>query len=192
MNPILRAFGLLVDPQTEWAKIAKEPDDPAYLMIGYTALLALIPTVCGFLGACVIGSIVPGVGPVRAPMFDGALGAIFGYLESLALVLLLGLIVNVAAPLYAGRRNVAGALKIAAYAFTPLWLAGIFLLLPGLRFLMLSSLYGVYILATGLPRMMNSPAEKSPGFTVLAVVFACALTFIAASAQRALFGIPLP
>jgi hypothetical protein len=27
---------------------------------------------------------------------------------------------------------------------------------------------------------------------VLAVVFACALTFIAASAQRALFGIPLP
>jgi hypothetical protein len=161
-------------------------------MIAYTALLALIPAVCGFLGACVIGSIVPGVGAVRAPIFDGTLGAIFGYLESLALVVLLGLIMNVAAPLFAGRRNFAGALKVAAYAFTPLWLAGIFLLLPGLRFLMLSSLYGLYILAAGLPRMMNSPVGKSAGFTVLAVVSACALTFIAASAQRSLFGIPLP
>jgi hypothetical protein len=191
MNAILRAFGLLVDPHAEWAKIAKEPDDPTFVMIGYTAPLALIPAVCGFLGACAIGSIVPGAGPVRAPMFDGALGAIFFYLESLVLVVLLGLIVNLAAPLFAGRRNFAGALKVAAYAFTPLWLAGIFLLLPGLRFLMLTGFYGVYILAAGLPRMMNSPAAKSPGFTALAGAFACALTFIAASAERSLFGIPL-
>ncbi|MGB6538282.1 MAG: Yip1 family protein [Xanthobacteraceae bacterium] len=192
MNAALRAFGVLVDPPGEWAKIAEEPDDPALLMIRYTALLAIIPAVCGFLGACVIGSIVPGAGAVRAPFFYSALGTVFGYLECLALVVLLALIVNIGAPLFTGRRNFAGALKVAAYAFTPLWLAGIFLLLPGLRFLMLTGFYGVYILAAGLPRMMNAPAGKTPGFTALVVVLVCALIFIAASAEHALFGIPLP
>ena len=38
------------------------------------------------------------------------------------------------------------AFKLAVYSYTPVWLAGIFLLLPGLRFLIVPSFYGVYLL----------------------------------------------
>jgi hypothetical protein len=187
MNMVLRATAVLIDPFAEWPNINKEPADPIFLMISYVALLALIPAVCRFVGACVIGVVVPGVGTVHAPIFDGLFGAIFGYLESFVLVLLLGLSISFVAPLFGGRRDFPTALKLAVYSYTPVWLTGIFLLLPGLRFLRLTGFYGVYILIAGLPLLMKSPAQRSPGFAALIVVLACALTFIAASARNALF-----
>jgi hypothetical protein len=191
MNTLLRVLAILIDPVAEWGWIEKEPDDPGYLMISYVGPLALVPAVCGFIGACIIGVVLPGTGPVRAPIFEGLFGAIFGYLETLALVALLGLIITLAAPLFGGRKDFASAFKLAVYSFTPVWLTGIFLLLPGLRFLMLTGFYGAFILAAGLPPLMKSPAQKSPTFALLIVACACALTLVAAAAQRALFGTPL-
>ncbi len=190
MHSALRVLAILLDPAAEWQRIEKEPDDPAYLLIRYVAPLALIPPVFGFFGACVIGMIVSKGVPQRAPLLDGILGAIFGYLESLMLVLLLALIVSLAAPLFGGRRNFAAAFKLTVYSYTPVWLTGIFLLLPGLRFLVLTGFYGVYVLVAGLPLLMQSSKEKSPSFATLIVVLACALTFIAAALQSALFGTP--
>jgi hypothetical protein len=127
---------------------------------------------------------------VRAPLFDGFFGAVFGYLESFILALCLGLIVNLAARLFGGRRNFASALKLAVYSYTPVWLAGIFLILPGLRFLTLTGFYGAYLLVAGLPLLMNPPKEKVPGFAALIILAACVLTFAAAGAQRSLFATP--
>jgi hypothetical protein len=190
MNPILCAPAILIDPQAGWQRIEKEIGDPADLMLRYVALLAAIPAVFGFVGACVIGVVVPHKGVLRTPLLDGSLEAVFGYLESFLLVLLLALIINLAAPLFGGRRNYVGALKLTVYSYTPLWLAGIFLILPGLRFLMLSGFYGVYVLIAGLPLLMKAPKQRTASFAALILVFACALTFIAAVAQTALFGTP--
>ena len=41
------------------------------LLSRYVAVLALLPAVCGFIGASVIGVVVPGTGLVRASLFDG-------------------------------------------------------------------------------------------------------------------------
>jgi len=191
MKAIFRALAILGDPFAEWERIEKEPGDPAYVMISYAAPLALIPAVCGFLGACIIGVVEPSGNTLYASVFDGIFGTIFGYLETLAIVALLGLIIALAAPLFGGRKDFAGALKLAAYSYTPVWLAGIFLLLPGLRFLMLTGFYGAYILVAGLPRLTRSAPQKTMGFAALIVACACALTVIATGLQRALFGIPL-
>ncbi len=188
MNVALRAIAVLTDPAGAWTAIAKDPTDPVYLMTRYVAALALVPALSGLLGACAIGVIVPGTGVVRATLFDGSFGAVFGYLEALATIVLLGLLINAVAPLFGGRRNFASALALAAYSYTPVWLAGIFLVLPGLRFLMLIGFYGVHILMTGFPQLMGTPAAKSPGFAALIVVFACALAYFAGAAQVALFG----
>ena len=37
--------------------------------------------------------------------------------------------------MFGGRADFDSAFKLAVYSFTPVWLAGIFLLVPGLRFL---------------------------------------------------------
>ncbi|MGD0026834.1 MAG: Yip1 family protein [Xanthobacteraceae bacterium] len=190
MNAVLRAKAILVDPVAEWARIEQESGDPAYLLSRYVALLAAVPAAFGFIGASVIGAVVPGVGSVRAPIFDGLFGAIFGYVLTFATVLLLGLFINALAPLFDGRGDFESSLKLAVYSYTPVWLSGIFLLLPGLRFLTLTGFYGICLLATGLPRLMKSPAPKSQSFAALIVVCACVLIFLAGAAQRALFGTP--
>jgi hypothetical protein len=188
MNAALRARAMLADPFAEWALIERESGDPAFLLSRYVAILALIPAVCGFIGACVIGAMVSGTGLVRAPLFDGLFGAILGYVMAFAIVLLLALIINLLAPLFGGQKDFDGALKLAVYSYTPVWLAGIFLLLPGLRFLILLGLYGAYVLLLGLPRLMKSPEQNSYAYALVAVICAGALTLIAAAVQRAVFG----
>jgi Yip1 domain len=188
MNPALRAKAMLTDPSAEWARIERESGDPAYLLSRYVAVLALIPAVFGFVGASLIGAVVPGIGPVRATLFDGAFGAIFGYAMAVGIVLVLAAIIDLTAPLFGGEKDFDNAFKLAVYSFTPVWLAGIFLLLPGLRFLVLLGSYGAYVLALGLPRLMKSPPQQSHLYIVVVVVAAVALTFMAAAAQRAVFG----
>jgi hypothetical protein len=188
MNAALRARAMLADPFAEWALIERESGDPAFLLSRYVAILALIPAVCGFIGACVIGAMVPGTGLVRAALSDGLFGAILGYVMAFAIVLLLALIINLLAPLFGGQKDFDNALKLAVYSYTPVWLAGIFLLLPGLRFLILLGLYAAYVLLLGLPRLMKSPEQNSYAYALVAVICAGALTLIAAAVQRTVFG----
>jgi hypothetical protein len=190
MKAALRAKAMLVDPTAEWIKIAHESGDPAFLLSRYVAVLALVPALAGFIGVSMIGVMVPGTGLVRAPLFDGVFGAIFGYVLAVATVLVLGFVINLAAPLFDGQKDFDNAFKLAVYSYTPVWLAGIFLVLPGLRFLVLTGFYGAYVLWTGLPRLMKSPPQKSPAYVLMIVVCACALAYIAAALQRAVFGTP--
>ena len=56
--------------------------------------------------------------------------------------------------------------KTAAYAFTPGWLASLFVLIGGLGALLplLAGLYGIYLLYLGLPTMMKCPQDKAFGY----------------------------
>jgi hypothetical protein len=189
MNAALRAQALLIDPTAEWAKIETEPSDAAYLLTAYVALLALIPALSGLIGACVIGVVVPGTGTIRAPILDGLFGAMFSYVMTCATALVLGFVIHALAPAFASQRSFDRAFKLAAYSFTPLWLAGVFLLVPGLRFLVLTGLYGVYLLWTGLPPLMHTPGPKVPAYTVVIAACACVFTLIVAGTQHALFGL---
>jgi hypothetical protein len=191
MNAASRAKAILVDPTAEWTAIEQEAGDPAYVLSHYVVLLALVPAIFSFIGVCVIGVVVPGgSGIVRASLFDGLFGAIFGYVMACVTVLALGLLINLAAPLFGGRRSFDSAFKLAVYSFTPVWLAGIFLLLPGLRFLTLSGCYGAYILWLGLPRLMKVPEEKSQNFAVAIVVCTFIFIYFAVTVQRVVFGTP--
>jgi hypothetical protein len=189
VNAALRAKAILTDPFAAWALIEKESGDPAYLMSRYVALLALVPAVSGFIGACIVGVVVPGAGSQQAPIIDGLFGAIVGYVAAFVMVLLLGLIINALAPAFGGRRDFDSALKLAVYSFTPVWLAGIFLVLPGLRFLTLTGFYGAYIVMTGLPRLMKSAEQRSHAYAAVIVICAVVLILIAAAAEHAMFGL---
>jgi hypothetical protein len=190
MNVHRRAQAMLTDPAAVWPAIAAEPGDPAYVLSHYVTVLALIPAAFSFVGASLVGVVVPNPGLVRASLFNGLFGAIFGYVISCATVLVLGMVINLVAPLFGGRRDFDNAFKLAAYSFTPVWLAGIFLVLPGLRFLTLTGFYGAYLLWLGLPPLIKTPARHAFIFTTLIVVCAFALAYGAAVAQRTVFGTP--
>src|SRR5262249_35318860 len=74
---------------------------------------------------------------------------------------------------FGAEKNFPNAVKLSAYSHTPLWLAGIFLLIPGLNFLLILGLYGFYLLWVGLPMLMKVGNDKALPYA--AIVTACAL-----------------
>ena len=189
MNAALRAHAMLADPSAEWPKIEAEPNDVPHLLTSYVALLALIPAISSFIGACIVGVVAPGGTTLRAPLADGLFGTAFSYVMSCASVLVLALLIDRLAPVFASRRGFNSAFKLAVYSYTPLWLAGIFLLVPGLRFLVLTGFYGAYLLWTGLPPLMQTPEPKALPYAAIILACACVLTLIVAAAQHAMFGL---
>jgi hypothetical protein len=106
-----------------------------------------------------------------------------------ATVLVVALVINVLAPTFGSQRDFNSAFKLAVYSYTPLGLAGVFLLAPGLRFLVLTGFYGAYLLWKGLPRLMKTPETKVPAYAAVIVAGACVLALFVAAAQHALFGL---
>jgi hypothetical protein len=190
MTAVGRTKAILFEPSAAWASIEKDAGDPAYILSRYVALLALIPAISSFAGATLIGAIAPDGTVVRADLADGSFGAIFSYVASCAIALILGFVINLLAPVFGGRRDFESAFKLAVYSLTPLWLAGIFLLLPGLRFLTLTGCYGIYLLWLGFPRLTKVPEQQAVNFTAAIVICALGLLYAAALAQRMLFGSP--
>ena len=190
MNAVARVKAILIDPAAAWRGFEKDIGDPAYLLSRYVAVLALIPALSSFVGATLIGVIAPSGTILRTDLIGGLFGAIFSYAASCAIVVLLGLIIDLLAPRFGGRRNFEDAFKLAVYSFTPLWLAGMFLLLPGLRFLLLTGVYGIYLFWLGAPRLAKVPEQQAANFTLVIVICAGGLLYGAALAQRMLFGTP--
>jgi hypothetical protein len=190
MNLAARVKAILTDPVAAWPQVEKDVGDPALLLRRYVAALALIPPIASFVGAALIGVVTPGGATAHASLFNGAAGAIFGYVMSCATVLVLGLIIDLLAPLFGGRRDFNSAFKLAVYSFTPVWMAGVFLVLPGLHFLALLGCYGAYLVWLGLPRLTKVSEDQAANFTAVIVACALGLLYIAALAQRLVFGTP--
>ena len=173
MNLVQRAQSILLRPKETWPTIAAERTDAATLYTSYIAPLAAIPAIARFVGLSLIG--IGGFGvSFRVPILTGLVNLVVGYVLSLVVVYGLALIVDALAPTFGGTRSRIEALKVVAYASTAGFVGGIFSLIPSLSILsLLASLYGIYLLYTGLPALMRCPREKAAGYT--AVVIVCAI-----------------
>lgn len=172
-----RAYGLLREPQKEWQQIKAEETTIPHLMIGYVAPLAAIPPVCGLIGSLIFE-------PVRVGSISEALvGVVVTWVVTIALVFLLGVLVNTLADQFDADRNDIGGQKIAAYSITPALLSGLFSLWPPLWWVALPALAAmVYIMYRGLPVLMNAPQDR-------ALAYAGTVTVAAAVAAIVLFAL---
>lgn len=175
---LARVKGILLQPKSEWQVIDGEATTPAQLYMGYIIPLSAIPPIASFIGLAVFGISIPLLGTYRVPMGSALTSAITQYILGLAGIYALALIIDALAPSFAGRRNQVQALKVAAYCSTASWVAGIFMLVPGLRWLGILGLYGVYLLYLGLPELMKSPSEKAVVYTVVVIVCAIVIFMV--------------
>jgi hypothetical protein len=162
---IERAKAIVLRPRAEWKVIEQETQTLPDLLVSYVAILAAIPEVARFLGQSFIGG--------YTPLVPSLIRAVVVYLVTFAMVYIIAGVIDLLAPRFGGEKNFANAVKLSVYSHTPLWLAGIFLLIPGLNFLLILGVYGVYLLWTGLPLLMRVPTEKALPYAV--IVTACAL-----------------
>lgn len=171
MNDIItRVKGLILTPQKEWEHIESEGTTILDLYRSYIAILAAIPPFASFLGAWLFG--VRGLHPT----FIGGLGRAFAqYALSLPALFAIAFVISMAAPHFDGRSDDRRALQLAAYSYTPAWLAAIFGIVPGLRFLDVLGFYGIYVFSQGLTRMMRVPRDNLDVFTLVALFVTVAM-----------------
>jgi hypothetical protein len=168
MNLVERAKDIVLTPRTEWATVEREASDVGDLFANYVAVLAAIPAICGLIRRILIG----------LPLLTALGAAIIGYALSFLAVYVLALIVDRLAPNFAGRKDFESALKLVVYSATPIWLSGIFLLIPRLGFLsFLGLLDAIYLLWAGIPELMRSPLDRVLGYT--GVVVLCLIAVVA-------------
>ena len=175
---IKRAVGILTKPNDEWKVIKGESATIQDLFLKYAIFLAAIPAIAGFLGWILIGRSFLGI-TVRAPFGNSILWAIFSYVFSLAGVFLLGFIIDSLAPSFGSKKDLVVSMKVAVYAYTAIWVAGIFYLIPNISFLaFIGGLYSLFLLYMGIKDLKEPPQDKAVGYFAATIVIALVISVI--------------
>ncbi len=190
MDLISRIKGILLTPDLEWRRIAREDTTPQELLMTYVAVLAAIPAIADLLGMTLIGFTLPNGRVARVDFLSAFLIALFSYAMTFAVVAILAAIVYRLAPAFGVARNMQTAFKLVTYSLTPMWLAGIFLLVPGLHFLIMLGLYGLYLLFKGIQVLLRATAEKAFMFAGTATVCAVVLALLVGLLRAKIFSLP--
>ena len=162
-----RAYGLLREPKKEWEQIKAEETTVPNLLIGYVAPLAAIPPVAGRIGSLIFE-------PIRVGSISNAIVGMFvTWVVTIALVFLIGVLINTLADQFDADRNDIGAQKVAAYSITPALLSGLFSLWPPLWWVSLFALAAmVFIMYRGLPVLMKAPEDRALSYAATVTVAA--------------------
>lgn len=169
---LARIKNIVLTPKSEWPVIAPEPTTVSQLFVGYVVPLAVLAALLGFVRMSVLGYNSAFGGGFRMPIASGLTYTLMMFVSALIGVFIVGIIINALAPTFSGQRDQRQALKVAAYSLTPAMLSSVLALSPILATLLqlLAGLYGIYVLYLGLPVVMQSPPEKSFGYTASVVV----------------------
>lgn len=171
---IERAKRVCVEPDSAWTAIAGERADAPSLLAGYVLPLAGAAAFAQWVGVSVVGQSLPTFGTYRLPLTTGFALAITSFLFAAVGVVVMSFVIDALAPTFGAERSREQSLKVAAYSATPVWVAGVLQVVPALGIaVLLGSLYGLYLLYLGLPRLMKCPPEKTVAY--LATVVACAI-----------------
>lgn len=177
MNLVDRVKNIIVSPKTEWDIIQQEETTPANLLLSYVAILALIPAIAGIIGQSVVGITLLGTS-FHMPIIWSIIGAVVQYILAFVGVYIVAFVADALAPSFGGQKNSIQAMKGVVFSYTPMWIAGIFAIIPILGWLAILGLYGFYLLYLGLPKLMNVPQERALGYVVVVIVVAIIVYFI--------------
>ena len=186
MNLINRAKSILLTPKTEWSLIESEQTDVKALTINYLLPLALIPAIAGFIGFGLIGQNVLGFHIGSAGY--GLRYAIVNLVSTIGGAFLTAYIIDLLAPSFGSEKNFLQSFKLVVYSYTPMMVAGIFLIIPSLGILAtLAGLYGLYLLYIGLQPLKKTPEDKKTSYFVVSLIVVILGSFVLSSILSSIF-----
>lgn len=173
MAIVERIKGILLDPKAEWPRIAAEPATTQAIYTGYVMLLAAIGPVATFVGFSELGI------PWALRLAVGA------YVMTLVVTFVLALVVDTLAPSFGGSKDFIASLKLVAYAFTAVYLAGIAHVIGHMAgiVILLAAIYAWYTFFLGAPVLRKCSAEKAVPFTLVVLLGWIALAIVAGVAM---------
>lgn len=174
---ISRVKGILLTPANEWPEIKTEERSNKDLLLYYVLPFAAVAALISFI--VVWSDTYLGLG----------LALRFGILKLVMPILAIvvaAVIINELAETFNSVKNLNNAFKLVAYSYTPALLAAIIASISWtLGWVSLFGLYGIYLLWTGLPVMMQTPEDKRLVYIIAAV----ALVFVIQIVVGAIFGL---
>lgn len=190
MSLVTRAKNIIMQPRQEWQVIDAEQTTVGQLYSGYIIPLSGLAALAGMVGMLLFGIRIPFVGRIRIPAGTIVGHYVTSFVLGLVAVYVVALVIDWLAPHFGGAKNQLQALKVVAYSSTAAWVAGILTILPALGIIAaILSLYGFYLLYTGLPALMKSPPEKAVGYTVVAIIAAIILWIAVGAVAGAIFSV---
>ncbi|MBU6486150.1 MAG: YIP1 family protein [Betaproteobacteria bacterium] len=166
MSIVDRVKGIIVDPRSEWIKVAAEPATVQSIYTGWIMILAAI-------------------GPLALLVATHSLQWAFAqYVLSLVTTFVLAAIVDALAPSFGGTKDFVASLKLIAYSYTAAWLAGIFYLLGlfGGLLGLVATVYAFYTFFLGAPLLTKAAPAKALPFTLVVVLCGIVLGALASFA----------
>ena len=182
---IARAIAIIISPAKEWPKIKAEDTSTREVFMRYVLPLALIGPVAGLIGYLIFGYSALGGVSFRPGLISAVIGAVVALALALISFLVLWLIADTLSRKFGGEVSPTNALKLVAYGSTPVWLVGIFALVPPLSILGLLALYSLYLIYVGVTPMLNVPKEKALLFTAVFVLCGILLNLAVAALSAA-------
>jgi hypothetical protein len=165
-----RMINILIRPRDEWQVIRNEPATYGNLLLRYVAPLAAIPPL-----AVIVGSFV----------FDGhfpksTLVSSLGHLLITNLLWYCMYVLNVVVVAIVtapdARWTGLQGFKVAAYSFTPLFIAGFVAVLPKMGWMIYAAvLYSIYLIYLGIMAITGTSKKRSAGYAVVSFLAAAVL-----------------
>ena len=170
-------FGLFINPRKEWQAIHDSACSVTKCYLSYVLILAAIPPVSGYFGTTIFGWQFGARDAVKLTHESALTIAVAYYVVMLVGVFTMGAMIQWMGKTYGTDQPLSRTVTLAAYTATPLFLVGIFELMPILWLNFLVGLpalgYTVVLLYIGLPIMMGISEEK--GFLFSSAVLAVGL-----------------
>ncbi|MCX2780766.1 Yip1 family protein [Microbulbifer thermotolerans] len=179
MRLLSHTIGIFTHPDKEWKAIRADHLSFAQVFFSHVPILALIPTIAGYIGVTYVGFELGGH-LTKLTSQSAALLAVVTYFAIVLGIYLLGEFINWMAKSYGvegdePRRHYEGT-ALAVFVTTPIFLASFVLIYPHLWLTVivfgLAGTYSIYLLFEGIPILMNMNKER-------AFLYACAVVTVA-------------
>jgi len=158
-------ISLFTRPDRAWTSIRQTEDANSLHYLMHLLLLALIPSVCLFIGITYVGWSLVDEERVRLAADSAFQLCLFLYITMVLGTVIMGLFVHWMARSFDVRPSLNLCIGFIAYTITPFFVAGIAGLYPNRWFaaivILLAGLYSTYLLFTGLPAFMRQRSSQS-------------------------------
>ena len=180
---IQRVINIITKPKQEFEVIANETPNVGKIFTTYVLPLLLIPTVAQIIGLGLIGKKI-GIGAWSVNYKSWEWGITTGvstFIGGLISIYLVALVIDLLAPSFGSEKNFGRSFQLAAYSWTPVWVAGIFYILPALGIIAsLAGIYGLVLLYMGLVPLKKTPAEKVAVYFIVSLLVVIVISIVVA------------
>ncbi len=176
MKALLRRMSnILLHPNAEWQVIRDETTTYPEIVLRYVGILSVIPPAAAIAGRYIFESSVSDSALLSSPGYL-ILSNMLWYCMYIVNVLITGAVITSILVTVESRWRGLRGFQLAAYSFTPLFLAGFMAVIPHMKWCVPAALlYGVYILYLGMRTVVGVPGIRAALYAAASVASAAVI-----------------